>query len=201
MRESEQTQRMKSQVDLIPERRTVSSMSTTNNSNVPLMAMTPISASNSSNSSSAFFKDLTSTLFDPTSMSTSTQSLTGLSSSQTMPSLVRPTAPMTMQQPTSAPVRPTLNFSSTSNRTDLTSSLLNNINSLGSRSQATSTGVPMNTMNSSMPSPYFNAGPSNNGVVFQPPPPPGSTIMKGSIGSSNMTRSKTATSELDDLFN
>ncbi len=55
--------------------------------------------------------------------------------------------------------------------------------------------------NSSMPSPYFNSGTTNNGVLFQPPPPPGSTVIKGSTTSSNVTRPKTAASELDDLFN
>jgi hypothetical protein len=61
----------------------------------------------------------------------------------------------------------------------------------------------MNSMNtnSSMPSPYFNAGPTNNGALFQPPPPPGSAVIKGSTASSNVIRPKTAASELDDLFN
>jgi hypothetical protein len=61
----------------------------------------------------------------------------------------------------------------------------------------------MNSMNtnSSMPSPYFNSGPTNNGALFQRPPAPGSTVIKGSTASSNAIRPKTAASELDDLFN
>ena len=199
MRESEQTQRMKSQGDLLPERKSLASMSsTTTNSNIPLMAMTPISSSNTSNTSNNLYKDLTSSLFDPMS-SSSTHSLSSMSTSQTMPSLLRPTAPMAQPQ---APMRPTMNFSATSNRTDLTSSLLNNVNSFASRSQASPMGVPMNAMNSAMPSPYFNAGPSTGGALFQPPPAPGSMVMKGPGGSSNTAaRPKTAASELDDLFN
>ena len=197
MRESEQTHRMKSQGDLIPERKGPMSLSNTTNSNIPLMAMTPISSSNTSATSNNLYKDLTSSLFDPMS-SSSTQSLSGMSTSQTMPSLLRPTAPMA---PAQAPMRPTMNFSATSNRTDLTSSLLNNVNSFASRSQATPTGVPMNSMNTAMPSPYFNAGGSSGGALFQPPPAPGSVVMKGSGSSANVARSKTAAAELDDLFN
>ena len=191
---------MKSQGELVPERRVASSTTTTttNNSNIPLMAMSPISAStstaSSSHTSAAFLKDLTSSLFDQ-SAPTPAQSVFGMSTSQTMPSLLRPAAPMIPQQP----IRPAMNFSSSSNTTDLTSSLMNNLNILGSRSQTSSTTVPMNAMANA--SPYFNAGPTNNGALFQPPPPPGSTVMKGASGPANMTRSKTAASELDDLFN
>ena len=196
MRESEQTQRMKSQGELVPERRVASS--TTTNSNIPLMAMTPISASSStassSNPSAAFLKDLTSSLFDQSAPNPA-QSMYGMSTSQTMPSLLRPAAPMIPQPP----IRPAMNFSSSSNTTDLTSSLMNNLNILGSRSPTGSTTVPMNAMANA--SPYFNSGPTNNGALFQPPPPPGSTVVKGVGGPANMTRSKTAASELDDLFN
>ena len=200
MRESEQTQRMKSQGDLVPERRLAapSTTSSTTHSNIPLMAMTPMSAStstaSSSNTSAMFLKDLTSSLFDQ-SAPTPAQSMYGMSTSQTMPSLLRPTAPMIPQQP----IRPAMNFSSSSNTTDLTSSLMNNLNILGSRSQTSSTAVPMNALANA--SPYFNSGPTNNGGLFQPPPPPGSTVVKGTTGPTNMTRSKTAASELDDLFN
>ncbi len=180
MRANDQTQRMKSQAEIAPERKT--------NTNIPLMAMTPVATT--SNSSSTAYKDLTSTLFNQNPPS---QPFYGMSTSQTMPSLIRPT--MAQQ-----PIRPTLNFSSSSKPTDLTSSLLNNINSLSSRPQTASPNIPMNA-NSSMPSPYFNSGTTNNGVLFQPPPPPGSTVIKGSNTSSNVTRPKTAASELDDLFN
>jgi len=157
-----------------------------------LMAMTPVATT--SNSSSTIYKDLTSTLFNQNPPPPPSQPFYGMSTSQTMPSLIRPT--MAQQ-----PIRPTLNFSSSSSKpTDLTSSLLNNINSLASRPQTTSSNIPMNA-NSSMPSPYFNSGTTNSGVLFQPPPPPGSTVIKGSTTSSNVTRPKTAASELDDLFN
>lgn len=200
MRESEQTQRIKSQGDLIPERKSLASMSSATNSNIPLMAMTPISSSNTPNTSNHLYKDLTSSLFDPMSSSSMhSHSHSSMSTSQTMPSLLRPSVPMAQPQ---APMRPTMNFSATSNRTDLTSSLLNNVNSLASRSQASPTGVPMNAMNPAMPSPYFNAGPSTGGALFQPPPAAGSMVMKGPGGSSNTAaRPKTAASELDDLFN
>lgn len=190
---------MKSQGELVPERRITSSTTTTpNNSNIPLMAMTPMSASassaSSSNTSGAFLKDLTSSLFDQSSPA-SVPSMYGMSTSQTMPSMLRPTTPMIPQQS----IRPAMNFSSSSNTTDLTSSLMNNLNILGSRSQTSSTTVPMNAMANA--SPYFNSTPTQNGALFQPPPPPGSTVMKGAGGPANMTRSKTAASELDDLFN
>ena len=165
------------------------------------MSMTPMSSLTASNSSSALYKDLTSSLFDPnspqqTSSSSSfpSQSLYGMTTSQTMPSLIRPT--ITPQQPS----RPAMNFSSSSSSsktTDLTSSLLNNINSLGSRPQTSPSTTPMNA-NSSIPTPYFN---SNPGTLFQPPPPPGSTVIRGSITPANAVRPKSAASELDDLFN
>jgi hypothetical protein len=203
MRESDQTQRMKSQGELVPERKTPLSSSKNTNSNAPLMTLTPISSSTTttSHSSSAFFKDLTSSLMDQNPPPPPTQPFYGMSTSQTMPSLIRPTIPQQQQQQQQQ--RPTLTFSSSSNKTNLTSSLLNNINSLGSRPQATSTTIPMNSMNtnSSMPSPYFNSGPTNSGALFQPPPPPGSTVIKGSTASPNVTRPKSAASELDDLFN
>jgi hypothetical protein len=193
MRESDQTQRMKSQGELIPERKPPLSSLTNTNSNAPLMTLTPTPASSSSNSSSAFYKDLTSTLFDqnpPPQLSS--QPMYSMPTSQTMPSLMRPTIPQQQQQP-----RP--NFSSSSNKTDLTSSLLNNMNSLGSRPQTSPTTRPMNSMttNPSMPTPFFNSGATNNGALFQPPPPPGSTVVKGT----NAAQPKTAASELDDLFN
>ncbi|CAF1042211.1 unnamed protein product [Rotaria sp. Silwood1] len=197
IRQTEQTQRMKSQGELIPERKTPLSSLSNTNSNVPLMTMTPTASSTTaSNTSSTYFKDLTSSLFDPNPPK---QSFYGMSNSQTMPSLVRPTMTSLPQQQ----IRPTLNFSSSTNSTDLTSSLLNNINSLASRSQTTSTTIPMNSMatKSSMPSPYFNSGATNTTALFQPPPPPGSTVIKGSTTSSNITHSKSASSELDDLFN
>lgn len=190
MRESEQTQRMKSQGELIPDRKPPLSSLTNTNSNVPLMTLTPTPASNSS-SSSSFYKDLTSTLFDPNPPQSS-QPFYGMSTSQTMPSLIRPTIPQQPQPPRQ-------HFSSSSNKTDLTSSLLNNINSLGSRPQTSPTTRPMNSMttNPSMPTPFFNSGATNNGALFQPPPPPGSTVIKGA----NPAQPKTAASELDDLFN
>ncbi|CAF3566436.1 unnamed protein product [Rotaria sp. Silwood1] len=197
IRQTEQTQRMKSQGELIPERKTPLSSLSNTNSNVPLMTMTPTASSTTaSNTSSTYFKDLTSSLFDPNPPK---QSFYGMSNSQTMPSLVRPTMTSLPQQQ----IRPTLNFSSSTNSTDLTSSLLNNINSLASRSQTTSTTIPMNSMatKSSMPSPYFNSSATNTTALFQPPPPPGSTVIKGSTTSSNITHSKSASSELDDLFN
>jgi hypothetical protein len=189
MRESEQTQRMKSQGELVPERKTPLST----NSNIPLMSMTPTTTT-TTNSSSAFYKDLTSTLFEQNSSYS-------MPTSQTMPSFIRPT--MAQQQQQQQPIRPILNFSSSTNKTDLTSSLLNNINSLGSRPHTTPTTRPMNSMNtnSSMTSPFFNSGTTNNAPLFQPPPPPGSTVIKGSNIVSNVTQSKSAASELDDLFN
>ncbi|CAF3724612.1 unnamed protein product [Adineta steineri] len=196
MRQNEQTQRMQTQGEIVPERKAPLSSLPTKNSNIPLMSMTPTSSSSStmmSNSSSNLYKDLTSTLFDQNPSPSPSQPFYGMSTSQTMPSLIRPT---TAQQP----MRPTLNFASSTKTTDLTSSLLNNINSLGSRPQTNPSSIPMNA-NSSMPSPYFNSGPMNNGTLFQPPPPPGSTVMKGSTTSSNIARPKTAASELDDLFN
>ncbi len=181
MRENDQTQRMKTQGELIPERKTPISTS----SNIPLMAMTPISATTTtiqSNSSSAFFKDLTSTLFEQNP----SQPSYSMSTSQTMPSLIRPTIVNTT-------IRPTLNFSSSSHTNDLTSSLMNNINSLSSRPQTT----PIMNVNTNSSS-YFNSGTTSGGVgLFQPPPPPGTTIVKGI----NVTNSKSAAAELDDLFN
>ena len=191
MRENE---RIKSHDEILPESKTTLSTSTNVKSNVPLMLLTPTSSSSittTSNSSSAMFQDLTSTLFDPNPPS---KPFDGISISPTMPSLPRPTMISSLQQ-----IRPTLNFSSSSNNTDLTSSLLNNIHSLTSRSQTTSTTVSMMT-NSSMPSPYFNSGNANNASLFQPPPPPGRPVIKNSTNSSNIPHSKTATSELDDLF-
>lgn len=215
MRESEQTQRMKTQGELVPERRSLASMSTSSthsgsssispNPNVPLMTMTPTPVSNMSNPSSAFLKDLTSQLLDSTpSMSSTTSSFSSIPTSQTMPSLLRPSAPIMQPQPAAMPMRPAMHFSSTNNHVDLTSSLLNNINSLGGRTQPTAS-MPMNAMMPSMPTPFFNqtiptTTPSTNSL-FSPPPPPGSTVVKGTNGTMNMTRSKTAASELDDLFN
>ncbi len=180
MRENDQTQRMKSHVELLPERKTPISTS----SNIPLMAMTPVSATvPTSNPSSTFYKDLTSTLFEQKP----SQPLYSMSTSQTMPSLLRPTIfnpSSSMQQ------RPT------SNTTDLTSSLMNNMNSLASRPQTTPTTFSLNSTNTN--SSYFNSGTTSGGVgLFQPPPPPGSTVFK----TTNITSSKTASAELDDLFN
>ncbi|CAF3421653.1 unnamed protein product [Rotaria sp. Silwood1] len=202
MRENDQTQRMKSQGELIPERKTPISSS----SNIPLMAMTPISSSSAatatSNSSSAYFKDLTSTLFEQNP----SQPSYGMSTSQTMPSLIRPTinnSPSTMSQ---QPKRPTLIFSSpssslSSNTTDLTSSLMNNINSLASRQQISPTTMSLNSMSSntnSLMSPSHNnpGTPSGSMKLFQPPPSSGSIVVKGT----NVTSSKTAAAEIDDLF-
>ena len=120
MRQSEQTQRMSSQGELIPERKIPMSSSAKQNSNVPLMAMTPtISSQTSSNSSSAIYKDLTSSLFDPHAPS---QSFSGMSTSQTMPSFIRPAMAASPPPPSLTPsssfqqpqMRPTLNFSSSS---------------------------------------------------------------------------------------
>ncbi|CAF1193530.1 unnamed protein product [Rotaria sordida] len=199
MRENDQTQRMKSQGELIPERKTPISSS----SNIPLMAMTPISATTTtSNSSSAYYKDLTNTLFEQNS----SQPSYSMSTSQTMPSLLRPTinnSPSIMQQQQQLK-RPTLNFSSpSSNTTDLTSSLMNNINFLASRQQTSPTTISLNSMNSninSLISPsQNNSGTLSSGMkLFQPPPPPSSSIV---VKNTNVTNSKTAAAELDDLFN
>ena len=62
MRESEQNQRMKSQGDLVPDRKAPLSSLTNTNSNIPLMNLTPTHVSNTS---STLLKDLTSSLFDP----------------------------------------------------------------------------------------------------------------------------------------
>ena len=205
MRESEQNQRIKSQGELVPERKAPLSALTNKNSNAPLMTLTPITTSTTqSNSSSALYRDLTSSLFDPnaptsissssSSSASSSQPLYGMSTSQTMPSLLRPTIPQPQAQP-----RPAMNFNSSSNKTDLTSSLLNNINSLGSRPQTSPSMRPMNAT-PSMPTPFFNAPATNNGVLFQPPPPPGSTVMRGS-NVVTPAAPKSAASELDDLFN
>lgn len=206
MRESEQTQRMKSQGELVPERKPPLSSLTNTNSNAPLMTLTPMTApTTASNSSSSLYKDLTSSLFDPnapssfSSTSSSSQPMYGMSTSQTMPSLLRPTVPQTQPQQ-----RPMMNFtsSSSSNKTDLTSSLLNNINSLGGRPQTSPSTRPMNSMTttSSMAAPLFGAPTTNNGALFQPPPPPGSTVVKGSNVPAPAAP-KSAASELDDLFN
>lgn len=189
MRESEQNLRMKSQGDLVPDRKAPLSSLTNTNSNVPLMNLTPISASTTSNTSATYLKDLTG--FDPNAPSTqmSQPFYGGMSTSQTMPSLLRPTTPQ--------PPRPPMNFSSPSsamNKTDLTATLLSNINSLGNRTQTNSSSVPMNAMNTNS---FFNANQTNNSPLFQPPPPPGSTVIKGS----NSIQPKSAASELDDLFN
>jgi len=181
MRENDHTQRMKTQGELIPERKTPISTP----SNIPLMAMTPISAATTipSNPSSAFYKDLTSTLFQQNP----SQPSYSMSTSQTMPSLLRPTIFNT--------TRPTQNVSSSSHTNDLTSSLMNNINSLTSRPQTTPT-MNVNTNSSA----YFNSGTTSGGSVglFQPPPPPPSTTI---VKSTNVTNSKSAAAELDDLFN
>lgn len=204
MRESEQTQRMKSQGELMPERKPPLSSLTNTNSNAPLMTLTPMAASTTtSNSSSTLYKDLTSSLFDPNapsafSSSSSSQPMYGMSTSQTMPSLLRPTVPQTQPQQ-----RPPMNFTSlSSNKTDLTSSLLNNINSLGGRPQMSPSTRPMNSMpaSSSMAASFFNTPSANNGALFQPPPPPGSTVVKGS-NVPGPAAPKSAASELDDLFN
>lgn len=200
MREADHNQRVKSQGELVPDRKPIGSSSTPMSSNIPLMAMTPISVSNVSNASN-YLKDLGSS-FDPIQPGL-TASFPTIPTSQTMPSLLRPASTLTPQQAPIVPVRPPMNFSSTSNTTDLTSSLMNNINSLGSRTQTSPSGMPMNTMNASMSTTYFSPPMSNNtNTLFQPPPPPGSTIVKGSSPSVNTTsRPKTAASELDDLFN
>jgi hypothetical protein len=195
VRENEQAQRMKSQGEITPERKTPLASLATANSNIPLMSMMPTPAS-TANSSSAFYKDLTSTLFDQNPPPPPAQPFYGMTTSQTMPSLVRPT----MAQQVSQPVRPTLNFSSSSKATDLTSSLFNNINLLASRPQTAPSGLPMNANPSTAPT-YLNTSSTPGGALFQPPPPPGSTVIKGSITSSNVTRPKSAASELDDLFN
>ncbi|CAF4100717.1 unnamed protein product, partial [Rotaria sp. Silwood2] len=201
MRENDQTQRMKFQGELVPERKTPISPA----SNIPLMAMTPISAATTTlNSSSAYFKDLTSTLFEQNPP----QPSYGMSTSQTIPSLIRPTinnSPSAMQQ---QPKRPTLNFSSpstslsSSNTTNLTSSLMNNINSLASRQQISPTTMSLNSMSSNtnilMSPSHNNPGTPSGGMkLFQPPPPSGSVVVKGTT----VTSSKTAAAEIDDLFN
>jgi hypothetical protein len=163
MRENDQTQRTKTQNELVSERKTPISSS----SNIPLMAMTPISATVTT--SSAYLKDLTSNLFEQNPP----KPIYSMSTSQTMPSLIRPT--MVQQQPK----RPMPNTN------DLTASLLNNINSLTSRPQTSPTVIPY-------------SGTTSGGMgLFQPPPPPGSMLVKGM----NVPNTKTAAAELDDLFN
>ena len=173
MRESDQSQRMKQQNEL----KTPVSAST----NVPLMSMAPMMPA--TNSSSAFLKDFTSNLFEQKP----SQPMYTMTTSQTMPSLLRPT----IANPTSV-----MHPRPSSNATDLTSSLLNNINSLGSRPQTT---IPLNSMNTNMNFSPFNSGAMNGGMgLFQPPPPPsGSTLAK----TSPTSNPKTAAAELDDLFN
>ena len=101
MRENDQNFSTKTQEEILPER------------SMPLMSMTPTS---STNTSSAFYKDLTSSLFHV------------MSTSQTMPSLIRPTIVHS--------IKPTSNFPVTSSHAmDLTASLINNINSLAPRPQ------------------------------------------------------------------
>lgn len=128
MRENDQTQRIKTQGEIISERQT---------SNIPLMSMIPVSTINSSS-------------FE--------QSFNTMSTSQTMPSLNKQTL-------------------------DLTSSLLNNINSLASR--------PQTTVNkSSIPS--LNSGTiSGNSGLFQTP------VNKNT----SAINSKSAAAELDDFLN
>jgi hypothetical protein len=162
MRENDQTQQIKTHGEIIPERKMPS--------NTPLMSMTPISSTN--NSSSSYYKDLTSNLFE---QKPPQQSLYGMSNSQTMPSLMRPTIVH--------PIKPTPNFASSSHTTDLTASLMNNMNSLGSRPQTTPTMMSLNSMN----------GITGGNVGLFQQPPPASTVTKGT--------SKSAAAELDDLFN
>jgi hypothetical protein len=155
------------------ERQIPLSTTSTINSNVPLMAMTPMTTTNSS---SSLYKDLTSSLFEQNPP----QPSYGMSTSQTMPTFIRPTVPSTIQ-------RPRQNFPSSSNPMNLTSSLMNNINSLSSRPQTAPTTIPLNSMNANSNPSYFNSGTTSGDGLFQPPP--GSTAVK------------TAAAELDDLFN
>ncbi|CAF3314982.1 unnamed protein product [Rotaria socialis] len=199
MRENDQTQRMKSQSELISERKTVM----TPMSNIPLMAVTPISATTTmSNTSSAFVKDLTSSLFEQTSPQ---PSYGIMSSSQTMPSLTRPTLNNLSSPMQPQPKRPPMNFTSPSPSstatTDLTSSLMNNINFLASRPQTSPSIMPLNSMNSNMnslmPLPMNSSRTSLGGMQLFQPLPSGSVV----VNSTNVTSSKTAAAELDDLFN
>ena len=102
MRENDQISRMKTQGGTTPDR------------SIPLMSMTPISS---------FSKDLTNRFFEPNP----SQSFHGMSTSQTMPSLIRPT----IIQPVKAP----LNNPTSAQAMDLTASLMNNINSFIPRAQ------------------------------------------------------------------
>ena len=171
MRENDQTQRTKTQGDLIPERKPVS--------NVPLMSMAPISSTTNNNTSSSYYKDLTTTLFEQKPA----QPFYGMSTSQTMPSLMQPTI--------AHPIKPAQNFSSSTHTADLTASLMNNLSSLGPRPQMTPMAMPVNSMN--------GMGGGNMGL-FQPPRPSipsGLTMAKGT----NVSTPKSAAAELDDLFN
>ena len=194
MRENDQIQPMTSQ----NERK----KPTTSSSNVPLMTMTPISAPTTSDLSSAYYKDLTSTLSEQNSPLKPSY---GMSNSQTMPSLVRPTTNnslSTMQQQARRPIQ---NFSSSSNTVDLTSSLINNINSLGSKPQITPVTIPLNAMtdnsNSFISASHTNSGlTSGNTGLFQSLPS-SQQSNSNSIKIANVTSSKTAAAEIDDLFN
>ncbi|CAF4066121.1 unnamed protein product, partial [Adineta steineri] len=177
MRENDQTQRMKYDGEYTSERKTPTS------TNIPLMAMTPISATvptTTTSTSSAIYKDLTSNFFEQKS----SQPVYSMSTSQTMPSIMRPTI---VNSTTPSQQRPALNT------TDLTSTLLSSINSLASRPQTILPTVAMNSMSANMMMSHLNSGIMNGSMgLFQSP---SNSIVN------NKTSSKTASAELDDLFN
>ncbi|CAF4406073.1 unnamed protein product, partial [Adineta steineri] len=130
--------------------------------------------------SSAIYKDLTSNFFEQKS----SQPVYSMSTSQTMPSIMRPTV---VNSTTPSQQRPALNT------TDLTSTLLSNINSLASRPQTILPTVAMNSMSANTMMSHLNSGIMNGSMgLFQLP---SNSIVN------NKTSSKTASAELDDLFN
>ncbi|CAF1115261.1 unnamed protein product [Adineta steineri] len=176
MRENDQTQRMKYDGEHTSERKTPTS------TNIPLMAMTPISATvPTTSTSSAIYKDLTSNFFEKKS----SQPVYSMSTSQTMPSIMRPTI---VNSTTPSQQRPALNT------TDLTSTLLSNINSLASRPQTILPTVAMNSMNANTMMSHLNSGIMNGSMGLFQSSPSNSIV-------NNKTSSKTASAELDDLFN
>ncbi|CAF4107264.1 unnamed protein product, partial [Adineta steineri] len=178
MRENDQTQRMKYDGEYTSERKTPTS------TNIPLMAMTPISATvptTTTSTSSAIYKDLTSNFFEQKS----SQPVYSMSTSQTMPSIMRPTI---VNSTTPSQQRPALNT------TDLTSTLLSNINSLASRPRTILPTVAMNSMNANTMMSHLNSGIMNGSMGLFQSTPSNSIV-------NNKTSSKTASAELDDLFN
>ncbi|CAF0763821.1 unnamed protein product [Didymodactylos carnosus] len=225
MRENDQSTRLKTQPELVAEKKNISP-----SKNMPLMSMTPLT---SSTTSSSITKDLTSTLFDSNisnlSSSSSTSSMKPsafpmtMTTSQTLPYMqpfstsshppvltpgIRPMIPQ--QQSVPREKRP--HFSTTSaNSMDLTSSLMNNINSLSMNSSSSSSSMSLNQQSMA----YSNSGgnsfssniPANktSNAFFPQPPAPGSNVMRGhsspSPSSTTTQKPKTTADEIADFFN